>query len=221
MAGDSWSAERRAVVETARELERLGLIAGASGNVSMLVDGGRLVAITPSRKSYRSMSAGDVVVMDFRYEAVYGELAPSSEAQLHLAVYRARRDAGAVVHTHSVYATVCAVAGMEVAAVIDEVAVTVGGPVRVTEYAPPGSEELAEKAVEALEGRSAALISNHGLVALGRDLEAAMDIAVLVERAAQVCVFTRLLGSERGLPPEVLAAEMEVFRMQAAVEEGL
>ncbi len=219
MPSEPWLAERAAVCETARELDRLGLVAGASGNVSLLIPGDPpLVAITPSRVSYRSMTADDVPVMDFEYEPVHGDLPPSSESALHLAVYRARRDAKAVVHTHSVYATVCAVSGIEIPAVIDEVAVTVGGAVRVTDYAPPGSEELADKAVEALEGRSAALISNHGLVTLGRDLETAMDIAVLVERAAHICIVTRLLGLQRPLPPEALAVEEELFRMRLSVE---
>ena len=219
MPSEPWLAERAAVCETARELDRLGLVAGASGNVSLLIPGDPpLVAITPSRVSYRSMTADDVPVMDFEYEPVQGDLPPSSESALHLAVYRARRDAKAVVHTHSVYATVCAVSGIEIPAVIDEVAVTVGGAVRVTDYAPPGSEELADKAVEALEGRTAALISNHGLVTLGRDLETAMDIAVLVERAAHICIVTRLLGLQRPLPPEALAVEEELFRMRLSVE---
>lgn len=222
MSSASWSAERAAVCEIAQELDRLGLIAGASGNVSLLIPGEPpLVAITPSRKTYRSMTPDDITVIDFDYDSLYGDLPPSSEAALHLAVYRARRDAKAVVHTHSVYATVCAVAGIEVPAVIDEVAVTVGGAVRVADYAPPGTEELADRAVEALEGRSAALISNHGLVTLGRDLETAMDIAALVERAAQICIITRLLGLQRPLPPEVLAVEEELFRMRLSVEENL
>jgi L-fuculose-phosphate aldolase len=93
--------------------------------------------------------------------------------------------------------------------------------VRVTEYAPPGTEELADKAVEALEERSAALISNHGLVTLGKDLETAMDIAVLVERAAQICIFTRLLGLQRALPPEVLAMEEALFKMRLSAEGSL
>ncbi len=222
MPSEPWSAERAAVCETAQELDRLGLVAGASGNVSLLIPGDPpLVAITPSRVTYRRMTADDVPVIDFEYEPVFGDLPPSSESALHLAVYRARKDAKAVVHTHSVYATVCAVAGIEVPAVIDEVAVTVGGAVRVTDYAPPGTEELADKAVEALEGRSAALISNHGLVTLGKDLETAMDIAVLVERAAHISIITRLLGLQRPLPPEALAMEEELFQMSLSVEGTL
>ena len=222
MSAETWLAERAAVCETARELDRLGLVAGASGNVSLLIPADPpLVAITPSRKPYRTMTAGDVPVIDLASEPVLGDLPPSSEAALHLAVYRARKDAKAVVHTHSVYATVCAVAGIEVPAVIDEVAVIVGGGVRVTDYAPPGTEELADKAVEALEDRSAALISNHGLVTLGKDLETAMDIAVLVERAAHICIITRLLGRQRPLPPEALAAEEALFRMGLSAKGSL
>ena len=222
MSSERWSAERATVCETAQELDRLGLVAGASGNVSLLIPGEPpLVAITPSRKNYRSMTPDDVPVIDFEYEPVLRRPAalvgggappggvpgpprrPSRRAHPLRLRDRLRRS------------------GIEVPAVIDEVAVTVGGAVRVTEYAPPGTEELADKAVEALEGRSAALISNHGLVTLGKDLETAMDIAVLVERAAHICVMTRLLGLQRPLPPEVLAVEEELFRMRLSVEGTL
>ena len=221
MASELWEAERTAVLETAQELNRLGLVSGASGNVSLLIPGSTpLVAITPSRRSYRSMTAADIPVIDFEGDPLYGDLPPSSETMLHLAVYEARRDVRSVVHTHSVYASVCAVAGIEIPPVIDEVVVIVGGSVRVAPYQPPGSEDLARGACQALEGRSAALLSNHGLVAVGHDLDAAMDVAVLVERAAQICLMTKLLGTERELPPEVIAVEEGLYQMHRTMEEN-
>jgi L-fuculose-phosphate aldolase len=221
MASDLWLAERTAVLETAQELARQGLVSGASGNVSLLIPGETpLLAITPSRRAYRSMTAADIPVIDFEGDPLYGEFAPSSETMLHVAVYNARRDVRSVVHTHSVYASVCAVSNITIPPVIDEVVVLVGGEVRVAPYQPPGSEELAQSACEALEGRSAALLSNHGLVAVGHDLEAAMDVAVLVERAAQICVMTKLLGTERLLPPEVISVEEGLYQMHRTMEEN-
>ena len=221
MASELWKAERTAVLETAQELDRQGLVSGASGNVSLLIPGETpLVAITPSRRAYRSMTAEDIPVIDFEGDPLYGDLPPSSETMLHLAVYLARRDVRSVVHTHSVYASVCAVSNIAIPPVIDEVVVLVGGEVRVAPYQPPGSEELAQSACEALEGRSAALLSNHGLVAVGHDLDAAMDVAVLVERAAQICVMTKLLGAERLLPPEVISVEEGLYKMHRTMEEN-
>ena len=221
MAGESWLAERTAVLETAKEMVRLGLVSGSSGNVSLLIPGDNpLVAITPSQHPYRSMSASDISIINFEGNPRYGDLPPSSESMLHIAVYNERRDARSVVHTHSVYASICAVAGMAIPPTIDEVVVLVGGEIRVAPYQPPGSEELARSACDALKGRSAALLSNHGLVAVGNDLDDAIDVAALVERAAQICVTTKLLGVERPLPPEVISIEQELYQIHHSVGEN-
>ena len=221
MAGDSWLAERTAVLETAKEMARLGLVSGFSGNVSLLIPGDNpLVAITPSRQPYRSMTASDIPVIDFELNSLYCDLAPSSETMLHIAVYNGRPDVRSVVHTHSVYASICAVAGMAIPPVIDEVVVLVGGEVRVAPYQPPGSEELARSACKALENRSAALLSNHGLVAVGHDLDAAIDVAALVERAAQICVMTKLLGVHRPLPPEAISIEEGLYQIHRTMGEN-
>jgi L-fuculose-phosphate aldolase len=109
---------------------------------------------------------------------------------------------------------------MEIPPVIDEVVVLVGGSIRVAPYQPPGSEELAQSACEALKNRSAALLSNHGLVAVGHDLGAAMDVAALVERAAQIYIMAKLLGAERQLPPEVVTVEEGLYQMHRTMEEN-
>ena len=221
MGGDSWQAERTAVLETAKEMARLGLVSGSSGNVSLLIPGDNpLLAITPSRHPYRSMTAPDILVIDFEQNPLYGDLLPSSETMLHIAVYNGRPDVHSVVHTHSVYASICAVAGMAIPPVIDEVVVLLGGEVRVAPYQPPGSEELARSACEALENRNAALLSNHGLVAVGHDLDDAIDVAALVERAAQICVMTKLLGAERSLPSEVIAIEEGLYQIHRTMREN-
>ena len=109
---------------------------------------------------------------------------------------------------------------MAIPPVIDEVVVLVGGEVRVAPYQPPGSEELARSACEALENRSAALLSNHGLVAVGHDLDDAIDVAALVERAAQICIMTKLLGAERSLPSEVISIEEGLYQIHRTMEEN-
>jgi L-fuculose-phosphate aldolase len=208
-----WKAERQAVVETAQEMWRLGLVAGSSGNVSVRLSADPpLFAITPSHRPYASLRWQDAVVVDRVGDTVEGNLAPSSELLLHLGVYAARGDAGAVVHCHSVYASVCAVAGLEVPPIVDELVLLVGGAIRVADYAFPGTDELGANACRALVERKAALLRNHGMVALGRDLAEALELCALVERAAHIFVTARLLGGAQTLPPEVVAAEAEMFR---------
>lgn len=212
-----WEEARQSIVEACRRLEATGLVAGASGNVSVRLapaEGRELVAITPSRVPYRVLRPDQVLVIDFDAEPVAGEGVPSSETLLHLAVYRARRDVGAVIHTHSIYASAFAVAGRDLPAVIDEQVIVLGGAVRVAEYGASATEELAERGVRALGQRQAALLRNHGVLGVGRDLEEALDVVTLVERVAQAVAFAQLLGGAQPLPREVLETEERIFRMQ-------
>ena len=132
---------------------------------------------------------------------------------MHVAAYRARPDVRAAVHTHSVYASVMAVAHRPIPPIIDEMVTSVGGDVPVTEYAFPSTEELAERAGSALKERNAVLLANHGVVGVGADLRDALSICELVERAAQVYVLASALGSVHALPNDVIAAEQELFKM--------
>ena len=197
----SWQNERQAVVDAARELARLGLETGSSGNVSArLPDPSGLLAITALGKACSTLEPGDIVVTDFDAEPIEEELAPSSETLLHAGAYKARPDVGAVVHTHSVYASVASVSGLEIPPLIDEMVIAVGGPIRISRYAFPGTQELADNVVEALADRSAVLMRNHGAIGVGRDLREALDVSALIERAAQVYIQTSLLGKVNVLP---------------------
>ena len=217
---DGWRVQRQAVVDTAQEMSRLGLVAGYSGNVSLRLPGSPpRFAITPSQRPYHSLTWQDILVINAAGEVVLGDLPPSSERLMHLGIYGARTDAGAVVHCHPVYASVCAVAGMEVPPIVDELVVFVGGAVRVAGYAFPGTPDMGRNASLALEGRKAALLRNHGLVAMGRDLAEALEVCQLVERASHVYVVAQLLGRAVTLPPDVVAAEQDMFRAREAAAE--
>ena len=163
-----WETQRREVTCAAMEMASRGLVSGSSGNVSVRLSPqdapDPLIAVTPSGKPYSDLEEADIVVVDQDGEPVEGDGVPSSETLLHLALYRARPDIAAVVHTHSLFASVAAVAGMEIPPILDEMATTLGGPVRVSEYGFPGSAELADKVALALGDRAAALIRNHGAV---------------------------------------------------------
>ena len=215
-----WQGEKQAVSDAARELARIGLVTGSSGNVSArLPDATGLLAVTSLGTACSQAEAGDIVVADFNGEPLEDGTMPSSETLLHAGIYRARPDVGAVVHTHSVYASVAAVAGLEVPPVIDEMVIAVGGSIRVSKYAFPGTQELADNVRDALEDRGAALIRNHGAVAVGRDLREAVDVSALVERVSQVYVQTSILGKVTPLPQQVVETETALYRMKRHARE--
>ena len=213
-----WASEKRRVVSAAQEMAALGLVTGTSGNVSMRLlpaDGAEeLLAVTPLGRPYVGLNDDDIVVVDFDVEPVEGDRIPSSETLLHVAIYRARPDVRAVIHTHSVFASVAAVGGLEIPPIIDEMTISLGGPIKVSEYAFPATQALADNVCAALGERSAALVRNHGVVGVGRDLGEALSVCALVERVAQVFVLASLLGKVTALPPEAVEAELAIYLMQ-------
>ncbi len=209
----SMDTAKQQVAEVARKMTELGLVSGTSGNASGRVAGG-LMAITPMGKSYEGMSAGDVVVVDGDLYPVDGDLMPSSESLLHAAIYAARPDIGGIVHTHAVYSSAVATAGMNIPPIVDEMVVNLGGEVRVSDYAPPASEDVAELVCEALGNRDAALIRNHGAVGVGVDVRAALEASVLTERVAKIFVLSSILARPSTLPDEVVASEAAIFEMR-------
>jgi len=187
--------ERERVAEAARRLAADGRVTGTAGNVSMRA--GELIAVTPTGARLDAIAPGEVAVVDLDGEQVEGELVPTSELGLHVGVYR-RYDAGAVVHTHAPFATA-------VGCVVDELPVVhyqmlaFGGAVRVAPYATFGTPELAEATLEALARRSVALMANHGAIAYGPDLEAAVQQSELLEWACQLYWRAAAIGTPRAL----------------------
>ena len=206
---------KQQVAEVARRMAELDLVSGTSGNVSARLSDG-LMAITPMGKSYEGMTADDIVVVDGDLNPVEGDLMPSSESLLHVAIYAARPDVGGIVHTHAVYSSAVAAAGLAIPPIVDEMVVNLGGAVRVSEYAPPASETVAERVCDALGNRDAALIRNHGAVAVGADPVAALKASILTERVAKIFVLSSILGSPTTLPDEVVASEAAIFEMRRA-----
>ena len=213
-----WSAEKHEILKATREMVELRLVTGTSGNASLRLstpdEAEELLAVTPAGKSYASLTEDDILVVDFDVEPLEGDLSPSLESLLHVAIYKARPDVRAIIHTHGVFCSIAAVAGLEIPPIIDEMMVTVGGAVGVSKYAFPGTKELAHNVCAALGERKAALIKNHGAVGVGGDLREALDVCALVEHAAQVFIYASLLGKVDPLPPEVVEAELSIYRMQ-------
>jgi L-fuculose-phosphate aldolase len=194
-----------------------GLTEGTAGNVSVrLADGN--VLITPSGINYATMAARDLSIIDRDGAVVDGDRPPSSEKLLHLACYRAFDDVGAVIHAHPIFATMFAVAHQPIPVCIDEVSMYCGGDIRVADYAMSGTPEVADNAVAALHGRSAALLANHGTVAVGTTPERAVHVTALVERAAQIVWGARALGPIHGLPPGSESAFAAIYLLMRAAK---
>jgi L-fuculose-phosphate aldolase len=188
-------AARVAVVDAARRLASRGLVLGSAGNVSART--GELVAVTPTGAELESLEPDHVTVVDLAGNVVDGTLAPSSELDLHLAIYR-RFGAGSVVHTHAPYATALACVLAELPCV-HYAMLELGGAVRVAPYRRFGTPELAAVTLAALEGRTAALMSNHGTVVFGDDAQQAVCRSELLEWVCTLYWRARCLGLPRTL----------------------
>jgi len=193
-----------AVLAAAKDMLRRGLVEGTAGNISARRQDGNLV-ITPSSVDYADMTLDDLVVVqpDGAVVRAADGRSPSTEMQLHLACYQAFDDIASVIHSHPVWATMFAIAHQPIPACIDEFAVYCGGDIRCSEYAASGTPEVGSNAVKALDGRAAALIANHGLVAVGSRPDKVLHVTALVERTAQIAWGARALGGPVPIPEEI------------------
>lgn len=204
--------EREQVVAYCKKLITQGLTKGTGGNISICNREKGLFAISPSGIDYFETEPEDVVVMNLQGQVVDGKRKPSSEHELHRIFYENREDINAVVHTHSVYCTVLAVLREELPASSYLVAFAGGPNVRCGEYASFGTRELAEITYKAMEGRNAALMANHGLLAGAEDILNAFNIAEQIEGCAEVYVKARMIGRPVILDAEEMETMVDRFR---------
>ncbi|ACG78518.1 class II aldolase/adducin, N-terminal [Phenylobacterium zucineum HLK1] len=196
------------IVEVMRAMDARGLNRGTSGNVSARCGDGMLV--TPSGVPPERLTPETIVRVGADGAVAEGQLKPSSEWRMHLQILRRRPDAGAVVHCHSRHATILACAGRPIPAVHYMVGVSGGASVPVAPYATFGSEALADAVVEALDGRNAALMANHGQIAVAPSLGHALLIAEEIEEQAAVYWGCLAIGG-----PKLLSeAQMEEIMVQ-------
>ncbi|MDH7498799.1 MAG: class II aldolase/adducin family protein [candidate division NC10 bacterium] len=192
-----------AVTKAMQELEWIskrayqrGLTSGSGGNISARVEGMDRVVIKSSGVSFADTKEENIILVDLYGNVVEGSLKPSKEVKFHCGIYRVRPEVGAVVHTHSPAATAFSVVGKEIPMVTVSAA---KGVVRtpVVAYAPPGSEELARLVMNLFEGQTlkTALLQNHGVVAVGKDLLEALYLAEVVEDTAKIAIYAQGLGT--------------------------
>ncbi len=202
--------ERQAVADACRQLLATGLVRGTSGNVSVRDVHSGLFAMTPSGTGYGNMTADDVAVMTVDGTVVDGRLQPTTEAVMHLEVYRARSDVNAVVHTHSPFATTFAALREPVPAV-HYILAKAAATVHVTPYERYGTPEIAAACVTTLEDDQGVLLANHGVVAVGVDLGSALAVAEAIEYTAEITWRARAIGKPVVLDEEEMAGVAVAF----------
>jgi L-fuculose-phosphate aldolase len=199
-----------AVVNAAKEMAGRGLTRGTSGNVSARVDDGMWV--TPSAVPYAAMEPRDLVLLDLEGRTLQGDRKPTTEWPMHAAIYRARRDVGAVVHAHAPFCTTLATLRRGIPAFHYMVAVAGADSIRCSSYATFGTPELAAAAVDALRDRRACLLANHGMMALGDSPAAALELATEVETLAELYWRALQIGEPELLTAEQMAEALDRFR---------
>jgi len=213
MTGDFLPGEeelRRELVEYGVKSYQAGFVTETEGNISARLDNGHVIA-SPSHIPYEQRVPDDMVLLDMEGNVVRSERRPTSEFRMHLAVYKAREDAGAVIHAHPLFSSVLAVAGQPLLPILDEMIPYLGGTVEVADFAPSGSAELAEKVVKALGNKSAVLLANHGTLCTGKNLSRAYQTTKYVEKWSHITILAKLVGSARTIPQDRQEAELPFY----------
>lgn len=185
---------KQEIVDKSLQAFRAGLFAGTSGNLSTFVPEENIMLITPTSVRYETMKAAQVVEMRLD-GTVLSDGKPSSEWHLHAEMYKARPDIRAVFHTHSPYGTAFAVNHMAIPAVLIEAHFFLGGEIPCAEYATPGTQEVGTGAAKTIGNKGGVLLANHGVVAVGKDLNEAYLRAEYIEDTAKICTFARQIGT--------------------------
>lgn len=209
---------RQQTLATYQAVYRLGLAQGTSGNVSARYNQG--MVITPSGLPLESTEADDMLFVSLRGESLQGDRRPSSEWQLHAAIYQLRPDAQAVVHCHSRHATILACAGRAVPSMHYMVAATGRSEIPLVPYHRFGTEALATAVAAHLRDGDACLMANHGQIALGKGLASALALAAEVEEQCAIYWGTLAIGGPQLLNEAEISEVMERFRSYGQLGEG-
>lgn len=178
---------KQAVCDWSKQSYAEKLFAGTSGNLSVYDREQEVMVITPTSVAYETITPEDMVVMRLDGQVLEGQYRPSSEWRMHAAVYEAKPEVAAIIHTHSPYATAFAVNNKSIPTILIEMVPFLGGDVPLAKFAIPGTEEVGLEAVKVLDGRTGCLLANHGVLTVGATLERAHIRAVYVEDAAKIC----------------------------------
>ena len=201
------------IIEIGIQLLKENLTHGTCGNISCRVDKEKIL-ITPSSLPYRDIKPDDILLVNLDGEVLEGKRNPSVETPFHTAIYKNRDDVKAIIHTHSQYALAVSSVVDSIPVFLDEIFSHIGGELTVSRYALPGSDELAENLLNVLGDKNAALLSNHGAVCCGKNLDEAFEVARVVEQICKIFVLSSCLGKTKVLPEEGKEYQRAMFEMK-------
>ncbi|MEW5939953.1 MAG: class II aldolase/adducin family protein [Chloroflexota bacterium] len=220
---NAFDAQKKQIVETAQALTRKGYLMATGGNLSLRLAGGDAFAITPSNYDYFKLTPEDVCVLDFKLNVIEGHLKPSVESAMHGAIYQARPDVNAVIHTHQVYASALTLVKAPIPALFDEQTRFLGRSVEIVPYAPSGTGMLAKTVAKHVRNHNNAyMMQNHGALVFGHDMERAAHNVEILEKCS--LAYLLALCSERKITKIPLAAREIAFaklrKDQERIEQG-
>ena len=219
----SFESQKKQIVDTARALVRKGYLMATGGNLSLRIPGQNAFAITPSNYDYFKMAADDVCVLDFELKQIEGNLKPSVESAMHGAIYQARPDVNAVVHTHQAYVSALTLINAPIPALFDEQARFLGRSVDIIPYAPSGTGLLKNAVARHVKNHNNAfMMKNHGALVFGHHMERAVHNVEILEKCA--LAYLLAICSERKISKIPLAVREVAFaklrRDQKKIEQG-
>ena len=210
MAEEKHLALKQEMIEKCRQLVKMGYFIGTWGNISVRVPEGFIV--TPSRVEYAVIEPHDFVTVSLEGTVVAGHRLPSSETEIHRAVLNKKPDVGAIIHSHSPYATAVSCLHQAMPVFVEDVAQIIGGEVHCTRYVPAGQhKKIAEEVAATIGEENAVLLANHGVMCCGRNLEEALVASQILEKAALMMLAGGGAGKVIPIPEEYVRSERHRF----------
>ena len=201
---------RSLIVESGKRMSHSGLTVETWGNISYRDPETGLVYLTPSGMNYDTIVEDDIVVLDLDGNRVRGKRRPTIETGMHLGIYKARPEINAVIHTHPLYSMVYACKAEPIPLFMDEAAQMLGDVVRPSEYALPGTPEMAEAVIKVLGKKAmSCLVRSHGAVCLGQDMETAFKVCTVLEVTAHIYQMIQATG---GAPAEMTQENIDAMQ---------
>jgi len=202
---------RTEVVQGAKKIFSKGLVEVGEGNVSVRNGKKEEFFITPSFNQYETLKKDEIVHLDFEGNPLSAGKLPSTEAKMHIAIYKSRPKVQAVIHTHSPFATTLSIVGKGIPIIMEEMYAFLGGSVDISEYGEAHTEEIGEVALKALGIKNAALLANHGVIVCGKSLDHAIKFAELVEKLAKMYSGALQIGNPNIISEENLNRFQKIF----------
>lgn len=201
---------KKEIIDTCLRLEKIGYFVGTWGNISVKVCEG--VLLTPSKVAYDQMVPEDIVLIDSQGNKITGQRLPTSEAEIHRQLHNQRKDIGAIIHSHSPYATAVSCLHRPIPPIVEELAQIIGGQVECSTYVPAGQHtRLAEAVLSRIGEVNAVLVANHGAVCCGRTLAEAFVTCQILEKAAWILIAANSLGTPVPIPRQYVDSERYRF----------